>query len=64
MWAGVDIERPIRIRPSISVKEFTIWAFFSHLRIVNVVQLPPQDSFTRAFFVEKNSGWFRRSAGS
>jgi hypothetical protein len=30
-----------------------IWACFSHLGIANVVDLPPQDSFTRAFFVEK-----------
>jgi hypothetical protein len=31
-----------------------IWACFSHLGIANVIHLPLQNSFTRAFFVEKS----------
>jgi hypothetical protein len=53
IWAGVDTQRPTRIRSSIGAKELMIWTCFSHFGIANVVHLPSQDNFTRAFFVEK-----------
>jgi hypothetical protein len=53
LLAGVDIQRPTRIRPSVGAKKIMIWAYFSRSGIAHVVHPPPQDSFTRGLFVEK-----------
>jgi transposase len=53
MWAGVDIAKSTRVRPSIRGKKLMIWVCFSLSGIDSMTALPAKETFACPFFIDK-----------
>jgi hypothetical protein len=52
MWVGADIRRPTRPKQLIGAKKVMFWVCFTPIRIVDIVMLPPGETFDQSFFVD------------
>jgi hypothetical protein len=60
MWIGVDIRRSTRPRQLTSAKKVLFWAYFTPIGIVDIVMLPPGETFDQFFFVDIVSDSFKK----
>jgi hypothetical protein len=56
MWAGVDVAKPTRVRPSIRGEKLMIWVYFSLSGIDSMTALSAKETFARPFFIDKVLG--------
>jgi hypothetical protein len=52
MWVIANIRGVTRPRPHIGAKKVMVWVYFILIGIVNIVMLPPGQTFDRSFFVD------------
>jgi hypothetical protein len=51
-WAGADIRCPTRPKQLIGAKKVMFWVRFTPIGIVDIVVLPPGETFDLFFFVD------------
>jgi transposase len=52
IWADAEMRRPTRPKRWIGAKKVMFWVCFNPIGIVDIVMLPPGETFDRAFFVD------------
>jgi hypothetical protein len=52
VWVGADVRRPTRLKQPIAATKIMFWVRFTPIGIVDIVMLPPAETFDRSFLVE------------
>jgi hypothetical protein len=52
MWVGADSRVPIQLKRLIAAKNVMFWVCFTPIRIVDILMMPPGETFDQSFFVD------------